>query len=358
MEIVIIMAMKEGIIRNLRKFIVLILLGIGGGTFFLFKNVPSKKEPLIIPWSKEKGYFHRLKILGYPFGNVPYLNVIIEDKTIPAKIDLGFQGKFSLPSDLINDIAEKKWIERIKSYGVRGILHEKDVYEVKNINIQNMYFFPVSIEEECLEGMHEGLLSGTRHPDDHLGKIGWGLFSKFNLLIDCRYSILAVCDSLETLKKQGYPVHSFIETPLTSNFCIQIEAQTEKGPLSCILDTGCTLNTLNKDFENENNHRLPFGEDLSLFNPENKDLLIFNERDTQELSSFKIEGREFGPLTFEQIKTPFDVDVILGMEFFDSNLVFIDFDNQKVYIFPYTGQKEVSIGRKIISLPTKSESQE
>lgn len=329
----------NGRIRNLWMLIVLALLSIGGGLFFLFKNAPQKDKKDTVLLTKKEGYFAPLKFHGYSFGNVPYLNVIIGDKRISAKIDLSYLGMLSLPSHLIKDIPEKKWIQRIQVYGKDGRTYERDIYEVKKIKIQGASLFPVAhipcstIEETGLENMHERILLGKPNPEEHsLGTIGLGLLCNFDLLyFDCKNRALVLCNSIETLKKEGYSIESFTEIPMISNpVCIELEALSEGGPLRCMLDTGSTFNFLNKKFKSGcNDHPTALGGNQ-------EDLIIYNhEEDTQELSSFKIGGKEFGPLTFHRIKYPTDIDVILGMEFFNSHLVLIDFENEKVYLSPY-----------------------
>lgn len=328
----------QAINRNLWILSVLVLLCTGGGVLFLFKKAPPKDEE-ILSLIKEEGYFIPLKIYGYSFTNMPFLEVSIGNKTIPAKIDLGFHGMFSLPSDLIKNIDEKRRIGRTQSYGLRGRIYENDVYELKKINIDKMSFPAIKVKEVSLESMLECVLEGTHPPEYRYGTIGWQLFSDYNLLVDCRNYILALCDSLETLKQQRYPIDAFTEVPMISNSSfITFEAVTEGGPLRCILDTGSTDNILNKDLEKGcNDHQIPNSHSggLAFLNPENKDLLIYDPEDIQELSSFKIGGKEFGPITFRRIKSPLQIDAILGMEFFDSHLIFIDFANEKIYFAPY-----------------------
>ena len=320
-------AMKTKINKKLYGFIVIVLLTICGSVFFLFKNASEKDNETWL--TKEKGYYVPLKIHGYTSGDQPYLEVAIGGKTIKAILDLGYQGMLSLPSDFIKDIEEKKWIKRVLIYGIRGKTYEDDVYEVKSIEIENMSFSPVKIVDERLESIQDGLLFregdiSEDHPSEQFGKIGWELFWNFNLLIDCKNSTIALCDSLETLKQQGYPVDSFIETPLVQDSkSVEIEALTDKGPLCCVLDTGATWNFLNKDLENgSNSHRIFTNiEDQSSLNPKNEDLLIYDPDEFQEFSSFKISGKELGPQTFDLIKSPASVDAFIGMEFFHTTLV-------------------------------------
>lgn len=325
--------------KNLWKLAVLVLLSIGGGAFFLFNNISKKDSADNVSLKRNQEFFGILRFNGYSFGKVPYFNLLIGDKSIPAKIDLGYREMIALPSHLIKDIAEKELIERIRVYDMNGKIHENNLYKVKNIRIQKMSLIHASVEEISSGDMHDLVLSGMTSPEeDQFGIIGYNFFSIMNLLIDCKYHSLALCDSLETLKKQGYPVDSFSEVSmLDCEDYIAFEAITEAGPLCCMLDTGSTFNFLNKDLENGcNDHRiLTSDSDPSLLNPENKNLLVYDQEGIQVLSRFNIGGKEFGPLTLHRIKCPLDVDVILGMEFFNSNLLFIDFENKKVYFSPY-----------------------
>lgn len=45
--------------------------------------------------------------------------------------------------------------------------------------------------------------------------------------------------------------------------------------------------------------------------------------------------QDFAVTVIRRIKSPLQIDAILGMEFFDSHLIFIDFANSRVYIAPY-----------------------
>jgi hypothetical protein len=213
------------------------------------------------------------------------------------------------------------------------------VYQIEKIDIEDLTFFPVRAEKINQEFEHDinlGEKKEATEPD--LARIGWCLFRKLNLLVDCDNSTLVLCDSLETLKDHGYPVDCFTMAPLLlDRGLIEFEAMTENGPLRCLLDTGSTWNMLNKDLADPGyNHMLFTPENVdqySVMNPENESLMDFDPQDISKLPSFKIGGKEFGPMTFNRIRSPMAIEAIMGMQFFNSTLIFIDFSNLKIYFY-------------------------
>jgi len=216
-----------------------------------------------------------------------------------------------------------------------------------------MYIIPkikigqvLKITDGRVKEMNEEYTKDSRVSGDpkrlDIGTVGWTGFSFACLLLECAKNQIVVCGSLESLRHQGYPIESFIETPLylDRNF-LEFDVTTDKGPLRCILDTGGTLNALNKDLEGKDNFHMQLNlsdstnvnEQFDLVNPDNVDQLEFEMENDYEVSSFKIANREFGATCFKKIKMPFQVDAIIGMEFIHSKLIFIDFPNKKLYFY-------------------------
>ncbi len=343
-------AMKVNKNRRWYALNVFILLGFSSLIYFLLRNAPKSdhQSSNLKLLKKKTAYFMPLKIRGFCSADIPYLEAMVENKTILTKLDLGYEGMFSLMPDILKELNKKEFIKRTRCYGVRGKIYEEDVYRIEEIEIDGIVFSPIKVEEKNLEFVLDGQLKKEEEklPDCYFGRIGWHLFSNVNLLVDCKHSMIALCDSLETLKEQGYPVDSFTETPLLlDDGSIEFEAMTEAGPLHCILDTGSTLNLLNKDLKNGCNEHMIFTgkeDDPFALNPENKDLLTFDLEDTEEIASFKIGKKEFGPLRVNHMRSPISVDAIIGMEFIDSMLIFIDFFNRKIYFFEYPPEEESS----------------
>ena len=201
-------------------------------------------------------------------------------------------------------------------------------------------------EEANLEFEEDVDLGEEKPVESNLGRVGWCLFYNFNLLVDCQHCMLALCDSLQTLKEQGYPVDSFTEAPLLlDRGLIEFETATDENILRCILDTGSTWNMLNKDLKNGSNDHMTFTstntDQYLVLNPENRNFLTFDPKNVCEIPTFKIQGKEFGPLTFNCIKSPLSIEAIIGMEFFESTLVFIDFANRKIYFYELPVEKEI-----------------
>jgi len=299
------------------------------------QNQSSKQQLL-----GHDSFFVPLKIEGFCSADIPFVKVKIEGNSILAKIDLGYDGAISLLPEFMKSLKKKTFMQCRSNIGLAGKTYNSRMFELPKIKIGMMKFFPVPAEEENLEHEEDIILyeSNDESSLHFVGTVGWRLFQHFNVLLDCEHSILALCDSLETLKRKGYPVESFIEAPLLlDRGFIEFEATTELGPMRCLLDTGCTLNLLNKNSDTLNNHRIfgpGNGDQYHILNPENKNLMHFDVKNTCETSSFKIEGNEFGPVHFNKIQSPLDFDAIIGMDFIDEHLIFINFTDQKIYFLP------------------------
>ena len=84
-----------------------------------------------------------------------------------------------------------------------------------------------------------------------LARVGFRSFSKTNVLLDFSKSIIAFCDSLETLQIEGYPTDQFVETDLILNHgLIEFNAVTNSGCHRFVLDTGSTFNLIHKEPDN------------------------------------------------------------------------------------------------------------
>jgi hypothetical protein len=294
--------------------------------------------------SSQRSYFYQIPINGFSRANLPYITLETEEgKNTKVILDLGccvFPLKLS--REFLNTL-DKKFVIRSESFGMRGKRYENDVYEISKINMGDVTltsFYAAEVNEEFNKDsdLVHGKKSDDAENDTFASLLGWKIFRKYNLFLDCKNSLIAMCDSLDTLKKEGYPVESYVETPLLlDRDFLEFIAMTEKGPLRCVLDSGATLSFLNKDLDGGSNEHMIFNPDNmhlhNELNPNNEDKLVFIPDDFYTMSMFQIGTKDFGPMRFHRIKMPIEADAFIGMDFLKYVQMFIDFPNSKIYFY-------------------------
>jgi hypothetical protein len=330
---------------KIRLFIAIAFAGFSILLYVLFPLFQREKGPKYL---RIKGpYFYPVEISEFSSARIPCIQIIAEGKAALVQVDLGTDD-MNLPSEFLQNMS-KKFIQRELFCGLRGKKYESDFYELPKITIGNVSIFSVKVSETNLEFEKDATLASDEEKPSgpYLGRIGWKAFYGMNVLLDCEHSILAFCDSMDTLKKEGYPTEHFIEVPfLLNRGLIEFDAMTEKGLLRCVLDTGCTWSLLNKDLEGASNDHMILNpnnidpEHYQLSNPDNADLMVFDPEEIYKISAFKIGGKDFGTMSFLRVKMPAQIDALIGMDFIDSTLIFIDFINRKMYFYEYPPEEE------------------
>ncbi len=246
-------------------------------------------------------YFEPVHIVDFE-SEVPCINLGLEGNTLNAKIALGFNGQLSLPENMIQQLSNKLFLHDIFYSGITGEKYNGALYSLPEVRIGRFNFFNVQTAED----------KSTYLSMSSMGKVGWNFFYRLNFFLDCNLWLIAFCDSIETLSSRGYPVQSFAQCPLLlDRQFIEFEAITEDGPLRCLLDTGSTRNFFNSSVRQ------------SASAISDRSILFQN---------FRIGTKDFGPIVFQSIDTPLEVDAIIGMEFLHSKKLFIDFPNRKIYL--------------------------
>ena len=296
---------------RVRVILVLVALLISSCSITQKQAVPSPSSTII---SKKNAYFIEASITKLSSIQCPCIDVEIDSRQFSMELDLGFRGDLSIEEDHIDLIVEKSFVLEKIMHGVRGKQYPTKIYRIPKAKIGKMTFINPRLEKGSREFTKNStfVADGGRPSPREEGRIGWHLFQKVNLLIDMKNSRVAFCDSLNTLADQGYPIENFIRTPLVlDNGLVQIIGNTPEGALHCMLDTGATWNILNRALKPHQSL------DKAVWEPEN----------ILEFSYFKIDQEDFGPINFHRmpIQLPFLVDAILGIEFFEKNLVYLDF---------------------------------
>src|SRR3989344_4106667 len=260
------------------------------------KSSERLKEEEIVR-KREASYFFPIPIIKFTDGNLPCLLVKIEKLTFPAELDLGFRGLLRGSEDVLETIKEKTFVHNRKTWGFGGKEYVNEVYQIPFAKMGCVMFSDLFIEMESEEFVQNSRIKKSEDGNFTIegGRIGWEIFECSNLLLDVGNESIALCDGLDTLKEEGYSIDSFVSVPLwTERGFVEFEAETSRGPLRCVLDSGCTCNILQHD-----------------------DVLSWNPDDRIDDPVFRIGGRDFKSQSFLSlpIQLPIVVEEILGMDF-------------------------------------------
>ena len=293
--------------------------------FFCFFINIKEKEKQNRHAKRDGPYFQLSKITRFSQRLIPFVNIEIEGEQIEAQIDLGSNGTICLEKTLLDNIKGKKTLHVKTSHGVRGRKYYNNHFELAEIKLgkatlsrpRGNEMNPDFEKDAKINPIEDEILTPC------LARIGWTFFNPLNLYLDCTTSTIGICDSVETLKKNGYLLDC-VEMPLMSiGNAIGFEAMTNAGPLKCLLDTGSSHNIIHSD------------EERSI------DDAFKNPRNRISFSFFKIGSYDFGEIRFVRapLKMREKIDAIVGMEFIYSKQIFIDFSKRKIY-FSVPGEKK------------------
>jgi hypothetical protein len=241
----------------------------------------------------------------------------LEGQTYSVELDLGFQGDVTLDRELLDHVPVKTFLRSALIHGIQGKKYRTDLFQLPEITIGSTTFTDPIIQTNSHEFTNDSVF--TKHETastQEVGRIGWQLFQSANILIDVANGGIALCDSVETLKKKGYATENFAKTELLiDRGLLEFEAATPDGILRCALDTGASVNVLNKE------------------TTESIQAIIWTAENEVSYSPFMIGNQDFGPITFHQIpiKIPIPIKAILGMNFFRTHVIFIDFSKNLAY---------------------------
>ena len=278
--------------------------------FFIYRKSEKLEE-------HAPSFFDPISIEMFSSCRTPCIAVRVEDFNILSELDLGFRGFLNVSPNFIDKVKNKIFLYTKPMYGVRGKEYYRNIYEIPEIKIGNSSFSRIFIHDGYTEEFNnDAMVTGNDKVSSRSGdsRVGWELFAQSNLLLDFKNSKIAFCDSVATLKENGYPTESFIKTPLfLERGLVELDTMTSSGKLRCALDTGATFNAINREVSIES----------------------FDLDEIEEFDLFKIGGRDFGPIAFHPIaiRLPIHVEAMLGMEFLSEHVVFLDFRNSCAYIY-------------------------
>lgn len=257
--------------------------------------------------------------------HIPCLQAEIEGIPFSAKLDLGYDGVLSLPKHLIEQLMHKCDAGTALYRSIKGNIHEIPVFTIPKLYIGDLALSNLPAEESLLEFEQDTNLGPNTDfdPSDITARIGWRAFLGAIVLIDLHNSIAICCDSLETLQDEGYLLEKFASINLLPcKGLIEFEANINHRRIKCLLDTGSTLNLIHTPTDLDKEHEFA---KIDLAHP----------LPPVELYAGK---QHLGSCVFHETQLPFEIEAILGVDFFKTQIVCIDFINQKLHLYPHNLQ--------------------
>lgn len=239
------------------------------------------------------------------------------------ELDLGSILPLAIHKSVLNHLDRSPY-GSMMFLDMKGRSYEAPAYALSSIEMSGLVFNNVIAKEESEDFVLNSIFSEKNKKNiedckDTAGRIGCGLFSDKNLLLDFDYSLFFVSNDLQKLKNLCYNLEEFAKVPYTSDrHFVILKFNTDEGEMRFALDTGCTVCFIRSSL-------IPHIQSL-----DKKNGLSFIST-----KKFEIGGMDFGPLDLY----PYDIspelselDGFLGMDFLLNHVIYIDRENKQVYV--------------------------
>lgn len=263
----------------------------------------------------------------FSYSKLPVIEVVIENEKYYLELDTGEAGDIVLKEKILQRL-KKEQIASVKTVDINGNIYEDFNFLIPKINISGVEFVSVVAKQENMSFLTEGCVirdspinnqkSNILRHTNIAGRIGWGLLKDHQWYFDILHSLLWITDDLENIPEY-FSISDYVEIPFEfEKNGIVILVNTNIGVKRFMLDTGASVSCL-KEFLVQKKHSQEFEPGRRMF-----------------LSDIKIGGKDFGIYSFflYNFCPMFDVDGILGIQFFKKNGIFLDFQNKKALIIP------------------------
>ena len=258
-----------------------------------------------------------------PNSGLPTTKTKIEGKVYPLMVDLGGACTIALNKRLLENM-KKEFIRTKRIIDIKGNSYETALYLVPEIKVGQMKAVDLLVYEENDDFLTKGSIMSktkTEIPEKRelCGRIGIDLFkNNTNLFLDFKNSIMYGCDKIAYRNRDGYNIKKMTKTnfKLEESPGIVLEIETEHGVKNFILDTGASRNIMKPS---------SLGDD----GLESKQFSLYT------ISQFVIGDRDFGAqqfFLFEMSPRFKNIDGILGMDFFKTHILYIDFKSSNIHV--------------------------
>lgn len=269
--------------------------------------------------SLHDGTLYHLEIpMDFSNANIPYIEVDIEGMAHHLEIDTGSLFALSMTKELLGKIDKKELVGMNEWWDLAGNRYESPTYLLSSMSIGDITASDIPVQQEDDDFVTNNTFKDkNEEEEDKQGTIGWPFLCQMNLLFDCRNYKFRITNNNKKLLDEGYYLHEMTKVPFELNDGIVLQVETDFGVKRAMLDTGCTLNHIRSSLVREK------ASEKGKF-----DL-------PQYFSSKFVMGTEdFGKMGFYHYEFDTEVleDIILGMEFMDEHVIYLDFYNKFAYI--------------------------
>jgi hypothetical protein len=259
--------------------------------------------------------------LSYSSKKTPLLQAKINNKDVLLGIDFGSKYHLFLNESFLARI-EKKELGKELTRDFKGNKYQTPFYRLSKLQLGPLSFHNVKAHEQSQEQNTNQTLWEAENPSNNdliVGYIGRPAFETRNFLLDFPHRKFILCDDMPTVRKNGYDLDDFLKVPcIQTKFGIIMNFMTDFGEARLVLDTGTTITMLRSGFTKDapttlDSRNIPhvFSEKFMIggFDFTNKNLFLFDISD--ELTLF---------------------DGILGMDFLEKHILYLDRKNSMIYI--------------------------
>ena len=267
--------------------------------------------------------FVKIPIRFVPLLNTPIMNVEISRRKYSLNIDLGTSHNVILDKKVLDKIELKESLENLLWFDLKGNEYHSPQFRIPKIQIgEKSQILEAVASEESIDFiahgsqvlpdyffLHKGISALYSTFVD--GRIGWSVFQRNVCLFDFPSSeFLIAKDMLSLTRNAGYSLEDFAHTPFEIQDCgVILSIKTDFGEKKFLLDTGSTWSLIHGPS-------------------------IEREKGQFATNTFIVGGVDLGKHKFriDSFSDQFSFDGILGVDFFRSHSICLDFHNHIAYI--------------------------
>lgn len=255
-------------------------------------------------WYEQSSAYTRLCI-SLDSRNVPFTKVKIQGHHYNVKFYLGSKLPLSLNKTVLARL-EKKDAGKVKIKTLDGNEVELQAFHLKKIALGDLVFKDVLAVE--MDG------------ENDFGFIGRPLLVKYNLLFDFNEATVLMSNRFKNIERAGYGRVGWVQAPIeVGRTGVVLQADTDIGATKFSLNPATPDSVLTSSRVGKTQWK-DIGRGAPCFTTSTF-MIGGNEFGSRNLYSLPISNSEFSK-----------IDGILGMDFLNKHIVYLDFDKQCAYI--------------------------